>query len=164
MNPFQMLGSVSGIAVIGLDSARVPGYFQIMANKADHLDWAEGNVEVAERLGESNDPVERRWSAVVAYYAILQTAHAVAADMWNEHPQDHFEVRNVVLRIDPNRRGLAASIQEAGTISNGARYIGDHQSATTWFAPYFTSEDEAIERALELMRTVVPELRRIAWG
>lgn len=135
-----------------------------MANKADHLDWAEGNVELAERLWESDDPVERRWSAVIAYYAILQTAHAVAADLWNEHPQDHFEVRNVVLRIDPNRRELAASIQEAGTISIGARYIGDHQSAATWFAPYFTSEDDAIERALELMRTVVPELKRIAWG
>lgn len=57
-----------------------------------------------------------------------------------------------------------ASIQEAGTISIGARYIGDHQSADTWFAPYFASGEEAIERALELMRTVVPEFRRIAWG
>lgn len=159
-----MLGSVSEIAVTALDSVRARNYVQIMATKADHLDWAEGNFELAERLWESTDPVERRWSAVVAYYSILQTAHAIAADLWNEHPQDHFEVRNVVLRIDPNRRGLAASIQEAGTISIGARYIGDHQSAATWFAPYFTSEDDAIERALELMRTVIPELKRIAWG
>jgi hypothetical protein len=109
-----------------------------MAAKADHLDWAEGNFGLAERLWESEDPVERRWSTVVAYYAILQTAHAVAADLWNEHPQDHFEVRNVVLRIDPSRTGLAANIQESAMISVGARYIGDHQSAATWFAPYFT--------------------------
>lgn len=66
---------------------------------------------------------------------ILQPAHAVAADLWSEDPQDHFEVRNVVLRIDPSRTGLAATIQEAGLISVGARYIGDHQSAATWFAP-----------------------------
>lgn len=135
-----------------------------MANKDDHLDWAEANVVLAERLWESTDRSERRWSAVIAYYAILQTAHAVAADRWNDHPQDHFEVRNVVLRIDPTRIGLAANIQEAAMISVGARYIGDYQSAATWFAPSFTNEDEAIERALELMRTVIPELKRIAWG
>lgn len=27
-----------------------------------------------------------------------------------------------------------------------------------------TSEGDAIERALKLMRTVIPELKRIAWG
>jgi hypothetical protein len=151
-------------AVTTLDSVRAQGYVQFMAGKADHLDWAEGNFGLAERLWESDDPVERRWSTVVAYYAILQTAHAVAADLWSEHPQDHFEVRNVVLRIDPSRTGLAANIQESAMISVGARYIGDHQSAATWFAPYFATEEDAIERALELMRTVVPELRRIAWS
>jgi hypothetical protein len=79
-------------------------------------------------------------------------------------PQDHFEVRNVVLRIDPNRQGLAASIHEAAMISINARYIGDQQSASTWFMPYFSTEEDAIDRALELMRTVIPELKRIAWG
>jgi hypothetical protein len=107
--------------------------------------------------------VERRWSAVVSYYAILHTAHAVAADLWNDHPEDHFEVRNVVLRMDPNRPGLAASIQEASLIAIGARYIGDNRTAATWFAPYFTDEADAIDRALELMRTVIPELKRMAW-
>ena len=46
-------------------------------------------------------------------------------------------------------------------ISIGARYIGDHQTAATWFAASFTDEAEAVDRALELMRTVVPELRRM---
>jgi len=135
-----------------------------MANKADHLDWADRNFELAERLWASDEPAERRWSAVVAYYAILHTAHAVAADLWNDHPQDHFEVRNVILRMDPNRPGLAANVQEASLISVGARYIGDNQTAATWFGASFTDEDEAIDRALELMRTVVPELKRMAWG
>ena len=135
-----------------------------MANKVDHLAWAEDNRILAERLWESDDPVERRWSAVVAYYAILHTAHAVAADLWNGHPEDHFAVREVATRMDPTRVGLAATIQEASLISIGARYIGDHQTAAAWFAPFFTDEDEPIDRALELMRTVVPELHRMAWG
>ena len=66
--------------------------------------------------------------------------------------------------MDPNRLGLAANVQEASLISINARYIGDHEAAATWFAPSFTDETEAIDRALELMRTVVPELRRMAWG
>ncbi len=135
-----------------------------MANKTDHLAWAEDNSALAEQLWESADPVERRWSAVVAYYAILHTAHAVAADLWNDHPEDHFAVREVVTRMDPTRLGLAANVQEASLISINARYIGDHQTAATWFAPSFTDEAEAIGRALELMRTVAPELRRMAWG
>ncbi|MEX1124271.1 MAG: hypothetical protein WEE53_01275 [Acidimicrobiia bacterium] len=135
-----------------------------MANKVDHLAWAEANSQFAERLWTSDDPGERRWSAVVSYYAILHTAHAVAADLWNDHPEDHFAVRNVSLRMDSNRSALAASIQEASLIAIGARYIGDNQTAATWFAPYFTDEAEAIDRALELMRTVVPELKRMAWG
>lgn len=137
--------------------------FDTVAGKSDHLSWAEANASLAERLWESDDPTERRWSAVVSYYAILHTAHAVAADLWGAHPIDHFEVRNVVLRLDETRVVLAASVQEASLISVGARYIGDHQSASTWFAPSFTSEEEAIDRAVELMRTVVPELRRMAW-
>lgn len=113
------------------------GTVDSMANKADHMAWTEDNFALAEQLWESDNPVERRWSAVVAYCAILHTAHAVAADLWSDHPEGHFAVREVVTRMDPNRLGLGASVQEASLISINARYIGDHEAAATWFAPSF---------------------------
>lgn len=148
----------------GWNWSTLPVTVGCVANRADHLGWADDNAGFAERLWASSDPVERRWSTVVAYYSILHTAHAVAADLWNEHPENHFEVRNVVLRMDPNRQGLAATIQEAYLISAGARYIAGDMRAVTWFSPYFTSEEDAIDRAMELMRAAGPELKRMAWG
>ena len=55
-----------------------------MAGRKDHLEWAEAHAGLAERLWEEGEKTERRWAAVVAYYSLLHTVHAIAAKLFNE--------------------------------------------------------------------------------
>jgi hypothetical protein len=118
---------------------------------------------MSERLYESTDPTDRRWSVVVAYYSVLHGAHAIAARRWDEHPDSHLEVIDLPLRIDPNRTGLKAQIQELLELSMNARYLkGSASSAARWYEPYFVTEEDALDRAISLMRQLTAELRRIS--
>lgn len=105
----------------------------------------------------------RRWSVVLAYYSLLHVAHAVAADRWDEHPERHHDVFEIPTRIDPTRRQLNAQLLQSLEFSQVARYLRDPGAeATKWFEPYKFSADDLIDEAMTIMRTVGPELRRIA--
>ncbi len=49
-------------------------------------------------------------------------------------------------------------------LSFAARYLEAEVVADRWYQPSYQSEEAAVDRALELMRTLVPEIKRLAWG
>lgn len=98
---------------------------------------------------------------MAAYYCLLHTAHAIAAERWGEHPSEHLDVLRVVTRVNPTRLQLKAELQESMLLSMNARYLNEGAMSKSWFTPYHTSSQEAVERAITLMRTVDRELRRI---
>lgn len=94
-----------------------------MAGRKDHLEWAEAHAGLAERLWEEGEKTERRWAAVVADYSLLHTVHAIAAELFNEHPEDHPQRWKLPRRIEPDRSTLAAQLQESFHLSRNARYM-----------------------------------------
>ena len=136
-----------------------------LGSKNDHLLWAASNADLAEKFWEHGEATERRWATVAAYYSLLHVAQAIAADLYNAHPEHHWEVFEVPLRVDANRTSLSAQLQESYNISHNARYLKAGDSPSTWYEPYFTDEETAIDKAMSLMRTVGPELKRlVGWS
>lgn len=84
-----------------------------MANKTDHLEWADAHERLAEEWYLSNDPTTRRWAVIAVYYSLLHIVHAIAAERWNLHPEAHKEVFEIPERIDPSRPALGKSLRIA---------------------------------------------------
>lgn len=133
-----------------------------MANRGEHLIWADENFALAENLQESGDPTMKRWAVVAAYYSLLHVAHAIAAEKWGEHPADHGAVHDIPKRVDPTRVLLSAQLKESYMLSTAARYLDDPRTlADRWYEPYASTAAELVDAAITLMRTLKPELERL---
>lgn len=130
-----------------------------MATPHDHRIWSAANADFARRLAGDEDSAARRWSVVVAYYAVMHALQAIAAESGQQRLH-HDEVIEIPADFElPGHESLEMRTRELYNYCNKARYLrGSNAEADSWFLPYAQNATDLTSRAIDLMESVLGDL------
>ncbi len=130
-----------------------------MGSVSDHKLWSSEAAELARKLASSSDPILMRWAPVAAYYAVMHSLQAVAAEKGEQRTQ-HEEIIAIPADHDlPKKEILELQVRELYRHCNASRYLrGSNKKASEWFKPFATQAEDLINESIRLMEAVLTEL------